>query len=170
MTKRIVHQSPKSATESRSLSYQDVYVCPVCRHGQISTLTLMDAFACNFCRHIFTADLRKQSVQVVDSSQPLSWRWNGRNWQSAYQDDLDLTLVIWLVGIALVVLPPALIWLSHHTFPPLEGSTWDWFPAAWIGLTFLSHFTLVAWLMAEHYQFPIYVACKVRLRDLWGWR
>lgn len=159
-------RSPKTSPESSNLSYQETYICPVCRHGQIATLTLMDAFACNFCRHIFTANLQDQSVQVVDSSEPMAWRWNGRTWRFAYQDDFNLTFVIWAVGVALVVLPPGLVWLSSHTFPPLEGSAGSWFPPVWVGLAFTFHFLLVVWLISEHYQFPIYVALKVRLRQL----
>ncbi len=165
------HNKHKAApSEVTSLSYQGAYICPVCRHGQITSLTLMDAFACSFCRHIFTANLAEQSVQVVDSSQPMSWRWNGRRWQGAHQDDLNLTIVIWLVGIALVVFPPALIGLSSYTFPPLPGSRWSWLPAAWVSCTFVLHFLMVGWLIAEHYQLPLYVSSKVRLQTLLGQR
>jgi hypothetical protein len=148
--------------QRRSLNFQETYVCPVCRHGQIESLTLMDAFSCTFCRHIFTANLREQTIHVEDSSQPMTWRWTGRNWQSANQPDLDLTVVIWLVGVSLVVLPPGLIWLSSYTFPPLDGA---WFPKVWIGLTFGLHFSFVTWLMLEHYQVPLYVSLKVRIRQ-----
>lgn len=153
------------SADKHNLNYQDTYPCPVCRHGQISALTLMDAFACSFCRHIFTANLREQSIRVEDSSQPVTWRWNGRTWQAATPVDVNLNLVIWLVGVALVLLPPALIWLSSHTFPPMAGSRWAWFPLIWVGLTFASHFLFVAWLLVEHYQLPIYVAWKVRCQD-----
>ncbi|MBD2311048.1 hypothetical protein H6G20_05025 [Desertifilum sp. FACHB-1129] len=170
--------------EKSSLSYQGVYTCPVCRHGQISALPLMDAFACNFCRHIFTADLDKQRVQVVDGSQPLSWRWTGKTWKATHRrEDLDLTWEIWLVGIALVFLPPTLIGLAYHTFPPMPNSycttlsPWDllqsggicsayWFPVVWTVLTFFSHLSFVSWLVLEHFQFPLYVALKVRWQQL----
>ncbi|MBF2028646.1 MAG: hypothetical protein IGS48_18090 [Oscillatoriales cyanobacterium C42_A2020_001] len=156
--------------ERRSLNYEEMYLCPVCRHGQISSLALMDAFACNFCRHIFTADLRDQSIRVEDSSQPMTWRWNGHTWQGLHQTDVDLTLVIWLIGVALVLLPPSLIWISSHTFPPVEGEGWYWFPTVWVSLAFFLHLTFVSWLLAEHYQLPIYVAFKVRLQMLLGRR
>lgn len=146
------------------------YPCPVCRHGQIQTLTLMDAFACDFCRHIFTPNLSEQTIQVVDSSQPMSWRWAGRRWRPVYQDDFNLTFVIWSVGIALIALPPGLVWMSSHTFPPLEGSRWSWFPSVWVGATLMTHVLLVGWLLVEHYQFPFYVATKVRLRQWLGTR
>lgn len=158
------------AKERRSLNYEEAYVCPVCRHGQITAIPLMDAFSCHFCRHIFTANFRDQSVRVEDSSQLMTWRWNGRNWQSINQVSPDLTIAIWLVGVALVVLPPTLIWLSSHTFPPMQGSGWYWFPSIWIGLTFFTHFLFVAWLLVEHYQVPLYVACKVRFQALLGRR
>lgn len=152
--------------EAVTLSYDGTYVCPVCRHGQISGLTLMDAFACSFCRHIFTANLETQSVQVVDSSQPMTWRWNGHNWHAAYRDDPNLTLLIWFIGIVLITLPASIVWLSAYLFPPLPGSTWSWFPSVWLGFTFGVHLLMVGWLLAEHYQLPIYVANRIRLR---GW-
>lgn len=154
----------------RILNYQESYLCPICRHGQISAIALMDAFACDFCRHIFTANLREQTVRVEDSSQAITWRWNGRTWQAARHINLDLSITIWLVGAVLVLLPPALVWLSSHTFPPLPGTVWYWFPTVWIGLTFVAHFLLVAWLLAEHYQLSFYVAFKVRLQDLFDRR
>jgi len=146
------------------LSYQQTYVCPVCRHGQIEALTLMDAFACNFCRHIFTTNLQEQSIRVEDSSQPFVWRWTGRTWRPIQQDDFDLTLVIWLVSVALVALPTALIWLSYHTFPPLPGSTGYWVSTLWTALTFMFHFVLVLWLLVEHYQLPSYIALRIQLQ------
>ena len=155
----------QATPEERLLCFHDSYTCPVCRHGQITELTLMDAFACNFCRHIFTANLREQSIHVEDSSQPMSWRWNGRNWQAANQPDVDLTVVIWLVGVALVILPPVLVGIPAYIFTPLEGSDRSWFPTFWVGLTFLTHFLFVAWLMVEHYQLPLYVSYKIRLRQ-----
>jgi hypothetical protein len=149
-----------------SLSYSGTYLCPVCRYGQITGLTLMDAFACNFCRHIFTANLPEQTVQVVDSSQPMSWRWNGRGWKVAYRDDFDLTFIIWLISGAVVVVPSALVWLAAYTFPPLPGSPWAWFPMVWVGCTFLVHLFMVSWLLVEHYQLPLYVMTKIKLQQL----
>lgn len=158
------------ATDGRRLTFEEVYVCPVCRHGQISSIALMDAFACNFCRHIFTANLRDQILRVEDSSQPVTWHWNGQTWQATNRVHIDLTITIWVTGLVLIVLPPSLIWLSSHTFPPMHGSTGSWFPNFWIGLTFFSHFLFVSWLLVEHYQVPLYVACKVKLRELVGQR
>lgn len=165
--KQVSKRSPNSIPESR-LSYQGDYTCPVCRHGQISALTLTEAFACNFCHHIFTADLDKQVIQVADSSQPMAWRWNGRTWKGVHQRDSELTIVLWLIGIALVILPAFLVWLSAHTFPPLEGSSGSWFPRVWIGLTFVSHLAFVGWLIAEVYQFPLYAVVKVKMRRWFG--
>lgn len=163
-------QENRSSPQRRSLNYQETYACPVCRHGQITALTLVDAFSCNFCRHIFTADLAHQSVRVEDSSQPMSWRWNGHRWQSMNSVSFDLTLTIWVMGILLVLMPPGLIWLSSYTFPPLPGSGWYWFPTVWAGLAFLIHFLFVAWLLVEHYQVPLYITAKVRLQMLLGRR
>jgi hypothetical protein len=156
--------------EPQSLSYQESYLCPICRHGRITGLPLMEAFACNFCRHIFTANLAMRTVQVVDSSQPMTWKWTGRNWQTAYRDDPSLTLVVWLIGVVLVTLPTGIVWLSTYVFPPLPGSRWEWLPGAWLGCTFGIHLLMVSWLLAEHYQIPIYIASRVRLRDWFGRR
>lgn len=162
---------PTSTLLSESpLNYQDSYVCPVCRHGQISAMTLMDAFACNFCRHIFSANLPTQSIQVVDSSQPMSWRWNGQKWQSVYRDAPSLTLVVWLIGIILVTLPGSIVWLSSALFPPLPTSTWAWFPKVWVICTFGIHFLMVSWLVVEHYQLPLYVSTRIRVAQWLGRR
>jgi hypothetical protein len=127
---------------------------------------LTDAFACNFCRHIFTADLEENTLRVEDSSQPLSWRWNGRNWQSVHREDFDLTMVIWFVGLALIVFPPTLVWFSTRSVPlnQLALGTQTFLPVLWTGLTLSVHLLLVGWLLAEHYQFPLYIASKIRLR------
>ena len=161
---------PEGSPARTNLDYSGTYICPVCRHGQIETLALMDAFACNFCRHIFTANLPAQSIQVVDSAQPMSWRWNGRNWRMVYQDDFNLTVVIWAVGLALVSLPTSIVWLSSQIFPPLEGSPGEVIPTIWVGLTFTVHLVMVLWLIAEHYQIPAYVSAKIQLRQLFGQR
>ncbi|MBD3880962.1 hypothetical protein IFO70_04255 [Phormidium tenue FACHB-886] len=157
-------------SDTASLSYQGSYICPVCRHGQITGLTLMDAFACNFCRHIFTANLVTQSIQVVDSSQPMSWRWNGRNWQSVYRDSPSLSVIVWLISATLIVLPASIVWLSAHVFPPLPGSTLSWFSRAWIGCVFGVHFLMVSWLLAEHYQVPLYISTRIRVQQWLGRR
>ncbi len=164
-TKPVLQAKLTSKREPHSLNFQDSYLCPVCRHGQISALTLMDAFACSFCRHIFTANLQNQTVQVVDSAQPLSWRWNGRSWQSTHRDDPSLTAVVWFASIVLVLLPAAIVWLMAYIFPPLPNSAWAWFPNVWLGCTFGIHLLMVSWLLAEHYQLSIYVASRVRLRS-----
>jgi hypothetical protein len=155
--------------QNRTLDYQEVYLCPACRHGQIEALILMDAFACNFCHHIFVANLPAQSIHVADNPQPMGWRWNGKGWQSLNQGNTNLTGLVWLMAIIIVLLPPALIALAAYMFPPLEGSNWQ-FPLLWTGLTFSLHFALVAWLMVEHYQFPLYVTLKVKLRELFRQR
>jgi hypothetical protein len=151
----------------RSLDSGGHYLCPVCRHGQISAIVLMDAFSCSFCRHIFTVDYPNQSVRVEDSSQPMVWRWTGHKWLMAHQVDGDLSIVVWVVATVIAILPPTLIWLSSHTFPPMPGTVWYWFPLVWVTLAFLAHATLVGWLLVEHYQLPLYVALKVRLR-MWA--
>lgn len=159
-------QQMPTAVSGSVLDLNGRYLCPVCRHGQIEALTLMDAFACDFCRHIFTVNLQNQTVQVVDSAQPMSWRWKGHTWRGVHQDNWNLTLIIWIVGLALVGFPTGLVWLSSHLFPPLPGSPGAQLPAVWAGLTLACHSALVLWLLSEHYQLPLYVSAKVRLQQL----
>lgn len=159
-------KSSPPASDSSCLSLEGVYICPICRHGQISALVLTDAFGCDFCRHIFTANLATQSVHVVDSAQPLAWRWNGRAWSPAYRGRRDLSLTIWIVGIILITLPTILVGASAYLFPPLDGSACQWFPLLWVGLTFSTHLALVSWLVAEYYQLPWYITLKFRLLEL----
>lgn len=130
-------------------------------------MVLMDAFACGFCRHVFTANLQEQTLRVEDSSQPMTWHWTGRSWQIVNQVDFDLSILLWALGSTLVILPTLLVWLSSYLFPPLQGSPLSWFPTFWITLAFVSHFSLVTWVLLEHYQPPLYVSCKVMLQD---WR
>lgn len=156
--------------ESRSLDYGEVYTCPICRHGQLTAMTLMDAFACNFCRHIFAANLSEQSIRVVDSSQPTVWRWTGRSWQSAYYTNADVSVTLWSLGLLVVTLPPLIVWLSFYTFPPLVDSPLAWLPQAWFYLTLLSHLLIMSWLLVEHYQLSFYLVWKLQLQAMLGRR
>jgi len=158
--------SAHSKGTPRPLTLQDHYLCPVCRHGTLSELALMDAFACDFCRHIFTANLEQQTVQMADGMQPMAWLWDGRNWRSLLSQDQSVTVFIWLLGALVAIAPTLLVWLSIYTFPPLPGSKWAWFPSVWAGCTLIVHLLLFGWLVAEHYQFPLYVRVKLWLRRL----
>jgi hypothetical protein len=122
---------------------------------------MTEAFSCNFCRHIFTANIEENTVRVEDSSQPLNWRWNGRSWQAVHRDDLDLTLVLWIIGIVLFFCPAFLAYtICQSIHPPLATLT----SLIWTTLTLLSHTTLVLWLLAEHYHFAPYVSAKAQFR------
>lgn len=160
----VLFNSPVPEPATTLLTYDQVYDCPVCRRGDLSELTLMDAFACSYCRHIFGASITEQTIRLADGIQPFQWRWDGRQWRPLQQADLELTLVVWLTGIALITLPPLLIWLPYHTFPPLPGSRWSQFPVLWLVGSFLSHLLVVLWLFLEHYQLPWYVATKIQLQ------
>lgn len=126
----------------------------------------MDAFACDFCRHIFEANFEQQTVQVVDSSQPMIWRWNGSTWRSGRVLDKNLTLFLWIISASLVFLPVSMIGISLYMFPPMSGSRWAWVPAVWAVCTFLSHLVMVSWLLAEHYQPALYVMAKLKVQRL----
>ncbi|WP_225885280.1 hypothetical protein [Leptolyngbya sp. KIOST-1] len=149
-----------------ALDGADTYDCPVCRHGQMQPMALMDACACSFCRHIFDVNLDQQTVHVVDSVQPMGWRWQGWRWQPLYQSRSDITLTLWLVGLALVIFPAGIVALGGYVFPPLDESVGINWSIAWALGTLVAHTTMVSWLVAEHYQFPFYVMTKIRLQRL----
>ncbi len=138
--------SPKS-----KLELEQVYICPVCQYGQISQMVLMDAFACNFCRHILSVNLERQTVRLEDSSQAFMWQWTGQKWQSLSQQNLPFTYTLAVISILFILLPPSLVGLGYYTFPPLPDSSWQWFPLAWIGLTFLTHLGLVFGILMSAY-------------------
>lgn len=148
------------------LGGDDAYECPVCRHGQIQPMALMDAYACSFCRHIFEVNLDQQTVHVVDSVQPMGWRWQGRRWQPLHQSRGDITLILWLIGLALVIFPAGLVALGGYIFPPLEATAGMNWSMVWALGTLAAHSAMVGWLIAEHHQFPVYVMAKIRLQRL----
>jgi hypothetical protein len=157
-----------SNNNSDYFTYQEVYPCPVCRLTQLKAMPLMDAMACDCCRHIFTADIERQQLKMVDRQPPLTWRWNGRNWTGAHLEGVEWGWTYWLLAVAFVVLPTTFIWLAAYTFPPEPGSTLSWVPVFWTGLTFLSHLTIIGWLVTEFYQFPIRAYLRVRWQQLLG--
>jgi hypothetical protein len=142
------------------LSFEERYPCPVCRYGQIEGLFLVDAFSCRFCRHIFTVeDGPQQSLCLEDHAQPMKWRWSGDRWLVLrHPVSRDGLLFAWILGVLFVSIPTVLVWLVHHTFPPLPGQRGFMFPL--VGLTFLAHFTIAGWLCLEYYQWSFYVALK----------
>lgn len=161
----------RRSTASKSMSlkrldFEERYRCPACGSGEISAIAMMDVFACNFCRHMFTANLQTQSIQLVDSLQPMTWHWAGGRWKTSQQRD-TVAVLVWAFGGALTVVPVGLIVISNYIFPPLEGSN---FPLLWAGLTFLSHGVMSSWLLAEYYRWPWYIGGRVRLQrwcDRW---
>lgn len=153
--------------ETKLLSLHDDYGCPICGTGRLSAIVLTDAFACNFCRHIFTANLANQSIQVVDTAQPMVWFWSGSRWQSQRQGNTRLTLTVCLIALALSGFPAAIIELSSHIFPPLHPTPGLRFSTVWSAIALLAHEGIALWLIAEHYQWPWYVSTKVRLQQ---WR
>jgi hypothetical protein len=145
---------------SNRLDYYGAYTCPVCRHGEVAAMPLMEAFACNFCRHIFTVNLQQQILKIADSQNSLSWRWNGRHWQGIQQEGIDNGWGYGIMAIAFVLLPTMLVGSGAYYFPPLPGSRLAWLPPLWVFLTFITHLSLILWLIMEYYQFPLLLYLK----------
>jgi hypothetical protein len=131
-----------------------IYPCPVCRHGQLTAMSLMEALYCNFCNHIFTVDLQQKLLQMGDTQIALKWYWNGKKWQNRPIEGTQLGWGYGIAGIIFVVLPPTIVGASAYFFPPLPESSFLGFPVVWTILTFLAHLGFLGWLMLEFYQFP----------------
>lgn len=154
----------------RPLNLSDTFPCPVCRQGTIQAIVLTEAFACEFCRHIMSVDLQEQQVQVVDSSQPLTWLWNGHKWTLSRGEKTDeLSILVVIMAIVLTTIPAGLVWLVGAIFPPLNPSSRLSFSSIWSLITLLSHSAFVLWLIGEYYQIPFYIAAKMRMLRLRNW-
>ncbi|MGA1262885.1 MAG: hypothetical protein ACO331_03125 [Prochlorothrix sp.] len=160
--------APPSATPSlpSTLAYGETYPCPICRQGHLTTLTLMEAMGCDFCRHIFTIQDNGQCLQVMDSTQPLTWLWAGQQWRVVGRTIEALNPSLWALGGGLVLLPTLLVALGAYIFPPLPGAPLAWFPWAWVGLTLLIHGGLFGFGVLEYYQVPRYVQFKLWLQQV----
>lgn len=156
-----------STNSTKIFSYSDAYNCPVCRHGRVSALPLMEAFACNFCSHIFTANLEKQLLEMVDSQISLTWRWDGRGWKGIQREEMEPSWLYWIAGAIFLFLPPGITGLASYLFPPSPGDNLSWFPSFWTLLVFLSHLTLLVWLVVEYYQFPVFIYLRVLKQRFW---
>jgi hypothetical protein len=140
--------------------------CPMCRFGQLATMSLMDTLSCVQCNHIFTVDSSQQTVTVVDSAKPLTWHWSGRTWRGVHAKGTELGQADCLAGIALIVFPAIIVGLLAYCFPAPPNSPWAWFPLFWTGLTFFLHLILVSSIICNYYQLPIAVYLKALGRYL----
>ncbi len=138
----------ESLPAPKPLEPEGVYLCPVCRHGQIAPMVLMETYACNFCRHILSLDTTRQTARLEDTAMIFRWQWTGTTWRSLNTPPVTLTYTAIVLGVLLMTLPPLLIWLGQQIFPPLSGDRWQWFPLFWVGLTFLAHAVLVLRIFA----------------------
>ncbi|MEB3272829.1 MAG: hypothetical protein ACO4CG_16495 [Prochlorothrix sp.] len=160
--------APPPATPSfpPTLTYEGTYPCPICRQGHVAPLTLMEAMGCDFCRHIFTIQGESPCLQVMDSTQPLTWLWTGQQWRVVGQSVEVLNPAFWGLGIGLVGLPTLLVALGAYIFPPLPGAPLAWFPWAWVGLTLVIHGALFGFGVLEYYQVARYVQLKLWLQQV----
>ncbi|ELS02132.1 hypothetical protein Xen7305DRAFT_00018430 [Xenococcus sp. PCC 7305] len=140
---------------SNRFYYQGQYPCPVCRHGQVTAMPLMEAFACDFCQHIFTTNFDKQLIKMADSQLPLTWYWNGNQWQGIQGEGTNLSWGYLLSGAAFVTFPTVIVALGAYIFPTAPNSPLSWLPLLWTILTPLTHLLIVLWLVVEYYQLPL---------------
>lgn len=155
-SKRLHSKSPL-----HTLSFEQTYPCPVCHFGQLSNLALTEAFGCNACRHIFTVDSSQERLKIADREPAMVWRWNGQTWRGEHIGSLELSWFYWVVALLLILLPPGLVGLTAVIFPSANGG-WLSFPMIWTGIVFLTHLSIVLWLLMEAYQFPVLLYLRSR--------
>ncbi|MEM7554143.1 MAG: hypothetical protein AAF378_08580 [Cyanobacteria bacterium P01_A01_bin.84] len=146
---------PKSKSVKSPFNYKEVYPCPLCRVGEISHMPLMEAMACDFCQQIFTVNLEKQQLIMPSRQPPLTWRWNGVNWNQAHLEGVDLGWGYAIAAILFVGLPTTIIGIVAYCFPPESNFSITWIPYIWTFVTFMSHLSIIIWLLIEIYQIPI---------------
>jgi hypothetical protein len=158
---------PSTKILTTSLEYHGAYPCPVCHVGKISQMPMMEAMACDFCHQIFTVDIEKQQLQMPAREPALVWRWNGFDWTEAQLEGVELGWGYLCGAIAFILLPTVVIGIVAYSFPPTTGNLFSWIPYLWTCLTFLSHLSIIVWLLIEIYQIPIfaYIRAIVRLKD-----
>ncbi|MEM8613068.1 MAG: hypothetical protein AAGF93_13695 [Cyanobacteria bacterium P01_H01_bin.105] len=108
-------------------------------------------------------NLASQSLQMIDSAQPMVWFWTGERWRHNRRSDSHVTAVVWSFALAIACLPALLIILSNYMFPPIDSEGPNQFSIIWTLITLLAHAGIVLWLIAEHYQWPWYVTTKIRV-------
>ncbi|MCM1981267.1 hypothetical protein [Lyngbya confervoides] len=141
-------------------------VCPVCRHGHLNAMALMETVSCSFCHHIFSLEVPPPPVQrptlsIEDFPQSLRWQWTGDNWRSLPQVEMPLTLWLWAVALAIMILPPTLLGLAMAIVPVAAYSRGAWIPPFWMVATLIGHGWIGLWLLAEHYQWPWYTRLQI---------
>lgn len=156
------------ARSAQEFNNQNVYPCPACRLGQIQTMPLMETMACSACKHIFTINIYRNRLLMVDCSPVLIWHWNGKNWTGAPVEGIKLGQGYWLSALAFVLFPPALIGLSTYFLIPTSDISPSWIAIGWTGLTFLVHLILVGRLVLGFYRFPIGIYFSVVRRQLFN--
>lgn len=148
----------------RPLNLDEAFPCPICREGHLEAIMLTEAFACKFCRHILSANLSEQQVQVVDSSQPLTWLWNGQRWRLVRGENApEISTLVLLTAAVLIVIPASVVWLAGELFPPLPPTAGMTFSRLWAIVTLGAHLSFVLWLVGEYYQIPLYLIAKIRI-------
>ncbi|MGD1873738.1 MAG: hypothetical protein ACFB02_11880 [Mastigocoleus sp.] len=146
---------PKSKSVNSPLNYQESYPCPLCRVGEISHMPLMEAMSCDFCQQIFTVNLDKQQLIMPSRQPPLTWRWSGSSWKQAHLEGVELGWGYVVAAILFIAFPSTLMGVIAYCFPPKPNFPISWVPYLWTVLTFLSHLSIIIWLLIEIYQIPI---------------
>jgi len=146
---------------------RSTYPCPICRRGEVKPLPLMEALACGFCQHIFTLNLETEVLTMADREPPLSWHWDGRRWTGAHLAGVEFNWFYKVAAAGFLVLPTGIVGLGAYLFPPIPGSPLDWVPLVWVWVVFISHLSILLWLVGEFYQFPVgaYLRAIVRHRS-----
>ncbi len=146
---------PSSKILATSFDDHGAYPCPVCRVGKITHMTLMEAMACDFCQQIFTVNIEHQQIKMPSRQPPLIWRWNGFGWTEGHLEGVECGWGYVLAAVAFVIFPTSLIGIVAYYFPPHPDTPLSWVPYIWTIITFVSHLSIIVWLLIEIYQIPV---------------
>jgi hypothetical protein len=97
---------------------------------------------------------------------PLTWRWNGFSWTEGQLEGVELGWGYGLAAAVFVILPTTLIGIVAYYFPADLKEPITWTPYIWTVLTFLSHLSIIVWIVIEIYQIPV----AAYLRAIARWR
>jgi hypothetical protein len=137
------------------LDLQEIYPCPLCGVGKISQMPMMETMACDFCNEIFIVNQEEQQIKMPSRQPPLIWRWNGFNWTEPQLEGVEFGWGYGVAAIAFVVIPTTIIALAAYYLPPISHDPITWLPYIWTVLTFVSHLSIIMWILVEIYQTPV---------------
>lgn len=130
--------------KAEKIDFNNEYICPCRRKGQLIPITLTEAFGCNRCQQIFVVENDGYLLEQLSTTYPYkrAWRWTGSSWYVVHprlgESYLPVALgiifvlvIIWLplalllaknnsiviwamIAVILAILPALMVWLTYR--------------------------------------------------------